>query len=1079
MPATDSLTIRRWMHFCLAATTILLLSSTTSAQVIVGNGKWAQAPEPAASQVGVEPVEQPMPTAKGLFEGGPNPTWVWGPNNDANYLISTTVKGKFKTAKIKASCDNIVTLMVNGKKVGSSDEWQSPIEVDITSHLGDGDNTITADVKNAGGVAAFLCKIVLVDEQGKATYIVSDKTWQATTAGKKLEAVALTEHGKLGTGPWGNVFSNEPSTDTGVPRDTFVLLPGFKVEKLFTVPKEELGSWVCITTDPKGRILASDQGGKGICRITPSPLGATKSGDVPPTLVEHLDLQMTGAQGMLHAFGHLYFSVNGGPGSGLYRAKYLEATDNYGPVEKLKEFRGGGEHGPHALRLSPDGKSIYVIAGNHTDPPFNAGEEKENPNFSSRIPTNWGEDLLLPRMWDANGHARGRMAPGGWIASTDPEGKTWEIFSIGYRNPYDMAFNADGELFAYDADMEWDFGSPWYRPTRVVHATSGSEFGWRSGTGKWPTYYVDSLPPLVDIGPGSPVGVEFGYGTKFPAKYQKALYLCDWTFGTMYAIHIEPNLSSYKATKEEFLSRTPLPLTDVTIGHDGAMYFTIGGRGTQSELYRVTYAGKETTDPVSGHDEAFAENRATRNSIEALHGKVDLKSLPQAELNSQMLLLKSNLSNGDRFLRAATVVAYEKAFAQLKPPVESIKFSGRSIPVDDLLSSAVMLSRLEVKETRAELLGALQTQEIAQIPPRMQLDYLRALSLVFIRLGEPSDEERATFIAKLDPLFPVAKGAERYFDLNRELCQMLVYLKSPTVIEKTIALMKEDSGWKEPDLGAVLGRNGGYGGAIKKVQENQPDKQRIWYAFCLRVASVGWTPSLRKDYFEFMKLAHTWSGGNSYQKFLSNMEDELFDASPNADQILVEAAGLRNAYKTPELPKPTGPGKDYTLEEVRQLAERALEKGTRDFENGEKMFKATRCVVCHRFGGDGGSTGPDLTQLAGRFNIKDLTEAIVDPSKVVSDQYKASTVITSEGKSYTGRILSENEQQLTMLLDPEDSTKIVDVKKSDVEVLKPSDLSLMPAGLLKALNEQEVQDLMAYLLSRGDANNPAFKRKRK
>ena len=71
-----------------------------------------------------------------------------------------------------------------------------------------------------------------------------------------------------------------------------------------------------------------------------------------------------------------------------------------------------------------------------------------------------------------------------------------------------MAFNADGELFVYDADMEWDFGSPWYRPTRVNHATSGSELGWRSGSGKWPACYPDSLPALIDIvrrHEGSPV----------------------------------------------------------------------------------------------------------------------------------------------------------------------------------------------------------------------------------------------------------------------------------------------------------------------------------------------------------------------------------------------------------------------------------------------------------------------------------------------------------------------------------------------------------------------------------------------
>ena len=286
---------------------------------------------------------------------------------------------------------------------------------------------------------------------------------------------------------------------------------------------------------------------------------------------------------MLVAFDSLYVSGSGSQGVGLYRLRDTDGDDQYDQVTHLKEIRGGGEHGPHGLRLTPDGKSIMLVAGNHTLPP--EGFQ------SSLVPKNWGEDQLLPRQWDANGHARGILAPGGWIARTDPDGKTWEIFSSGYRNSYDIAFNAEGDLFAYDSDMEWDMGMPWYRPTRAVHATSGSEFGWRSGTGKWPAYYVDSLPPMLNIGPGSPVGVTFGYGAKFPAKYQKALYLCDWTFGTIYALHLEPHGSTYKAVKEEFLSRTPLPLTDAAVGPDGALYFTIGGRGTQSELFRVTYVG--------------------------------------------------------------------------------------------------------------------------------------------------------------------------------------------------------------------------------------------------------------------------------------------------------------------------------------------------------------------------------------------------------------------------------------------------------------------------------------------------------
>src|SRR5262249_52753222 len=160
---------------------------------------------------------------------------------------------------------------------------------------------------------------------------------------------------------------------------------------------------------------------------------------------------------------------------------------------------------------------------------------------------------------------------------------------------------------------EWDMGAPWYRPTRVAHVTSGSEFGWRSGTGVWPAWNIDSLPPILDVGPGSPVGMEFGYGTKFPAKYQKALYCCDWTFGTVYAIHLEPDGATYKGVKEEFLSRTPLPLTDIAVGADGALYFTTGGRGAQSELFRVTYTGSESTAKADCHNSTGSELRELRH----------------------------------------------------------------------------------------------------------------------------------------------------------------------------------------------------------------------------------------------------------------------------------------------------------------------------------------------------------------------------------------------------------------------------------------------------------------------------------
>ena len=108
---------------------------------------------------------------------------------------------------------------------------------------------------------------------------------------------------------------------------------------------------------------------------------------------------------------------------------------------------GGGEHGPHSIIVSPDGKSIYVIAGNAT----------KAPNFqNSRIPTNWKDDVLLKNY--AYGHMSQGKAPGGWVMKLSLTAKIVKCL-IWLRNPCDFALNRDGELFIYDADMEWDIGA--------------------------------------------------------------------------------------------------------------------------------------------------------------------------------------------------------------------------------------------------------------------------------------------------------------------------------------------------------------------------------------------------------------------------------------------------------------------------------------------------------------------------------------------------------------------------------------------------------------------------------------------
>lgn len=1009
----------------------------------MGQGTIIQIPEILESQSpnGLQRGKE-IKTPKADFGQGPVAQWIWGENPNKQYVLTKEFEaGEATNGICKFTCDNEVKLFLNDKLVAQSSEWEQPVTKDITSFLKPGQNIIRAEVTNEGSTAGFVFKLVQANKTKPTSFVVSDSSWTVFEKGQKPDNLRPKIIGKMGDGPWGDVFSNTSLTGGN---QNFQLPTGFQIERLFSVPKETHGSWVCICSDDKGRLIASDQENKGLFRITPGAPGTKE-----PTKIEKLSVKMSGAQGLLFAFGSLYVCANGGPGSGLYRLRDTNGDDQFDEVTKLKELQGGGEHGPHALRLSPDGKGILVSCGNHTLPP--KGFQK------SLVPSNWNEDHLLPRQWDANGHAMGILAPGGYIAKTDPDGKEWEIISIGYRNQYDFGINPEGELFVYDADMEWDFGMPWYRPTRVNHATSGSELGWRSGTGKWPAYYADSLPAMIDIGPGSPVGVEFGTGAKFPEKYQKALFICDWTFGTMYALHLTPNGSTYSATKEEFVSRAPLPLTDVVIGKDGAMYFTVGGRGTQSELYRVTYIGEGTTkllDPKN-RDE-LADQRDLRRKLELFHGK---NRPDKADLD----FIISQLGSQDRFIRYAARVALEhQPTSQWQETILKIQNPQAQI------QGMIALAHQGDQSLKTQILKMLLGMNYQEMNDSTRLDWLRALQLVFIRMGQPGKEDALLALKTLDPQFPSSSDF-----VNRELINLLVYLQSTTIASKASKLLAAQSApVRDDSLEMLLARNRGYGGTISQVMSNRPDAQKIHYLFALRNLKDHWTIEDRKAYFTALNEARTKSGGASFQGFLNNIEKDAYENAKDTDRLAIEALGLRKPVKITTLPKPVGPGKQWSVDELANLTRNGF-KG-RDFENGKRSFSSARCIVCHRFNGEGGATGPDLSQVAGRFSPKDLSESIVDPNKVVSDQYRASVVETHSGKLITGKIVSETSKNLIILTDPEDSTKVVEIKKTDIAEVKASPVSLMPAKLIDSLNQEEVLDLLAYMLSKGNSKSPYF-----
>ena len=820
-----------------------------------------------------------------------------------------------------------------------------------------------------------------------------------------------------------------------------VVRDGFEVQLVYEVPLNTHGSWVSLGLGPDGSLYASDQGKAGTYRIR---IGGSL--DQPTADVSRLPVAVSGAQGLVWAFDSLYASVNG---TGLYRIRDTNGDNVPDTADFLGVSNGGGEHGIHDVIETEDGKGLYFAAGNHSA----IGE------FTSSAITNWKEDLLLPREWDARGHARGILAPGGFVLRLNPNASDRRVISMGYRNQYGLTLNDHNELFTYDSDMEWDMGSPWYRPTRINHVVSGSEYGWRSGTGKWPAYYEDSLPGILDIGPGSPTGVISGKGARFPAKYQHAIFALDWTFGTIFAVHLTPRGASYTADLEELVTGVPLAVTDAVIGQDGHMYFAVGGRGAESKLYRVVYRGSESTAVAPAPDTAPARAaRELRRQLESFHGRQDPAALAAAW---------PHLSSEDRFLRFAARVAVEwqpadtwaqRAYTESNPQAR--------------IAALVALARTGTAAHREAATRALLDLNPTQLTADQKLGLLRAYALVFMRLGDPTPAERTQIVASLNRMLPDPQRDDR---VNVELVRNLIHLKDTQVTSKAMALIRDRRPPPPPSWSpARLKRSKQYGSEPLALVQNPTPLTEIEYAFMLRTHREGWTTDLRRQYFQFLNEAADRRGGASYGLMLEDTRAEALRHSSRADRAAVADLTGRSFVAAPdfEIRPPEGPGRAWALPEAVKTVAPAQMTG-RNFERGRSLYFATGCGSCHRLNQYGGDVGPDLTTVASRFSANRILEKIIDPNRVVADQYLSSEVRLTNGQVLMGLPVESGD---TITVHPRDpKQQATTVTRSQVASIQRTQVSMMPPGLINALSEGELRDLMAYIQSGGSREHKMFR----
>jgi putative heme-binding domain-containing protein len=605
--------------------------------------------------------------------------------------------------------------------------------------------------------------------------------------------------------------------------------------------------------------------------------------------------------------------------------------------------------------------------------------------------------------------------PLGHLIRTDKDGSRWELIAGGLRNPFGIAFNEAGDLFTYDADMEWDVGLPWYHPTRVIHLVSGGDYGWRRGTGVLPVWAPDTLPSAVDIGVGSPTAVQFGTRSRFPEPWRSALFILDWAYGKIYGVHLQRTGASYSGRSEVFASGRPLNVTGVDFGQDGAMYFTTGGRRTQSGLYRIAWVGG--TNPGA----------ATRPADPAPRYEDVLERLHRAPLAE----VWEHLDVPDRWARFAARLVLEarpvqdwrgKAMTETRPRVA--------------LTALLALARTGEPTDKAAIVQRLLHFSSSQLTTEQQLIAQRVLAVCLARMGRPSTQETTECLARWEADYPGLDAR-----MNQARCELLVYLGSTNVVRKTIPLLESAS----------------------------TQNERFNYLFLLRGVKEGWSLSERRVYFDWLNRAgREFHGANALPVILKFIRQEAEAAlSPGEREALASLlqpadanAPVQRASVTPRKFV-----KEWTMSDLAELLP-ATRKSS-DASMGSRLFVEAGCAQCHRFGPTGGVIGPDLTSIAGRFDRRALLESILEPSKVVAEVYRTTTIITKAGEIFEGRLFAEDEQTVTLGTDPTDpQVRPATIAKAQVELRRASEFSSMPVGLLNTLDKEEILALLTWLEGR-------------
>ena len=790
------------------------------------------------------------------------------------------------------------------------------------------------------------------------------------------------------------------------------------------------------------------------------------------------------------------------------RIRVFEDLDQHGRARKISTFAEGFRNAMN-LAFGPDGSlylatrsEVRIIADPHGKPVdgpvvLRLDTKGDYPHNglgglafapSGEMYVGMGENLgLAYKLIGSDGTTLSGQGEGGNVFACRADGSGLRRVATGFWNPFHLACDAAGRLFAVDNDPDAR------GPCRLLHVVEGGDYGYRFRYGRKGLHPFDSwngdLPgtlPMVAGTGEAPSGIIAYYDGGLPAKYQGSLLTTSWGDHVIERFQLVPRGASFQAVAQTLVrGGEDFRPVGIAASPDGALYITdwvdrsypVHGKG---RIWRLR----------AKHPDSAAKTIETPPDAIGSPALAAIQSLKAAPLGAEHAAIEKHLADADPFVRSAAIDFFGR-------PGAAKFLSSRLSAADPEWRLGALLALRHSGEPQArELLPhfladespAVRRAAIQWVAEEGLQQYAGALPASALQSPTSPDLFRALLAAQ-HLLSGGNPGAEPYDETRllavvadeqqpamfRRLALQLLRADHPKLTTellqsllrgddsdlqlealRTFALRSDEASHKLLHLSAAQLPNPLRAEAMLGLAAGEltaADREVLLAALdkpALRGDALRALRAAKSDGETIGRIEGWWRELPAKDRRDGELAAQLLlilSGAPGADSEIVGA--VREAADA----RPTD-----------EAAWRSWLAGEGDAAAGRRVFfhaQGPRCYACHTIEGRGGAIGPELSTIGRSRPAEHLITSILKPSQEIAPRFTTWTIVTSDGHQFTGMIVDEDFSGRVTLADAQ--ARLAVVPQQTIDQREPQTNSIMPDKLPEQMTPQEFRDLLAFL----------------